>query len=252
MPPIHRRAGSSWAPGPRMTVPTRARGLRLRATTSGSRGRADGTFHAAAGGPRGRAEFRAHAAAAGSAIGHPHGSCLVRGEPDDPLAERGVAVGGPDVGEEQQPGGLGGHRDGHRYLVVVQRGQRVGRVVAVHDRQQAASGRLPQQLAEIGHRAGGRQVAAGYQDLADLDSYAAASCRYSAISAGWPTAAGRRCPRPAACRASYGAVSRQRLDERSWPRRLAERPVRRPRTRPPRRGRAPSQQAGQRAAPIPG
>ena len=36
MPPIHRRDGSSGAPGPRMTVPTRARGLRLRATTSGS------------------------------------------------------------------------------------------------------------------------------------------------------------------------------------------------------------------------
>ena len=134
-------------------------------------GRADHALHAAAGGPRGRAELRAHAATAGTAVGHPHGSCLVRGEPDDPVAERGVTVGGTDVGEEQQPGRLGGHRGGDSHLVVVERGQRIRRVVAVHDRQQPAPGRLPQQLAKIRHGPRRRQVTAGHQDLADLHTH---------------------------------------------------------------------------------
>ena len=170
MPPIHLLDGSSCAPAGRTTVPIRARGIEASADNLWLAGRADDALDAAASCPRGRAELGAHAAPARAAGRHADRAGLGRGQPHYPLAERRVPVGGPYIGEEQQPRCLCRDCDRHRHLVVIERGQRVGRVVAVDDGQQAATARLAQQLTEVTHRPRRRKVAAGNQNLAHLDA----------------------------------------------------------------------------------
>src|SRR6266545_953023 len=133
--------------------------------------RGDDAFDAAVCRSRGGAQLRTHAASAAAERHGPDRPRLVGSQLRDALAERGITVDGADVREEQQALSLGGDRHGHGDLVIVERGHRVGHVIAVDDRQQASLERGAEHGTKVAHRAGGTEITLRNEDLAYLNAH---------------------------------------------------------------------------------